>query len=208
MFFAKGTNLAHPSYLLKIWGPHNASGGLMTITYTPIGYFHTPHKEPIGMPIQPSGAVGIHGYIDILPQFAEGLHDLDGFSHVIVLYHLHEIKNHQLTVTPFLDNSPRGVFATRSPSRPNPIGLSVMKLLVVRDHMISLENVDVLDGTPVLDIKPYVPDFDVWPADRIGWFEGKSDKATRHKSDDRFARPAACSLVKAAHATNPTTDRS
>ncbi len=162
----------------------------MQISYTPIGYFNTPHKDAIGMPIQPSGAEGVAGYINVLPQYAEGLHDLDGFSHVIVLYHLHEVAGHKLTVTPFLDNTPRGIFATRSPSRPNPIGLSVMRLLVVRDNMVSLENVDVLDGTPVLDIKPYVPDFDIWKADRIGWFAGKSGNATHHKSDDRFVATA------------------
>lgn len=159
----------------------------MSISYTPIGYFETPHKDVEGMPIQPSGAAGIKGTIDILPEFQEGLADLDGFSHVIVLYHLHEICGQELTVTPFLDRQPHGIFATRSPKRPNPIGLSVMEVAEVTQGRVLLNNVDVLDGTPVIDIKPFVPDFDSWPVSRIGWFDGKSGNATTLKSDDRFA---------------------
>jgi tRNA-Thr(GGU) m(6)t(6)A37 methyltransferase TsaA len=162
----------------------------MTIAYTPIGYFSTPHKSIKDMPIQPSGARGICGTIHVAPEYCEGLDDLDGFSHVIVLYHLHKIRGHELTVTPFLDTDTHGIFATRSPKRPNPIGLSVMKIRSLSGGELVLENVDVLDGTPVIDIKPYVPDFDIWPADRIGWFEGgKSAKARHHRSDARFGNP-------------------
>jgi len=163
----------------------------MQITYHPIGYFHTPHKDTTGMPIQPSGAKGVKGTIKILPEFREGIRDIEGFSHLIILYHLHEIQGQELTVIPFLDNTPHGIFATRSPKRPNPVGLSVMSFCGVSDEGIILNNVDVLHGTPVIDIKPYVPDFDIWPADRVGWFEGKSCNATTRRSDDRFA---ACSL--------------
>ncbi|MEZ7196299.1 tRNA (N6-threonylcarbamoyladenosine(37)-N6)-methyltransferase TrmO [Pseudodesulfovibrio karagichevae] len=163
----------------------------MQITYRPIGFFHTPHKTTTGMPIQPSGAQGVKGTINILPEFREGIRDIEGFSHLIILYHLHEICGQELTVIPFLDQTPHGIFATRSPKRPNPLGLSVMALCGVSDEGIILNNVDVLDGTPVLDIKPYVPDFDVWPADRVGWFEGKSGNATTKRSDDRFS---ACTL--------------
>lgn len=158
----------------------------MNISYSPIGYFRTPHSTPAGMPVQPTGAAGVRGTISVLPEFQEGLVDIEGFSHLIVLYHLHEICGHDLTVVPFLDNQPHGIFATRSPKRPNPVGLSVMKLVGTREGVLLLENVDVLDGTPVIDIKPYVPDFDVWPADRTGWFAGKSGNATTHRSDDRF----------------------
>ncbi len=160
----------------------------MTISYTPIGYFTTPHKDVQGMPIQPLGAVGIHGAISILPEYQEGLIDLQDFSYVIVLYHLHKIEGHDLTVTPFLDTRTHGIFATRSPKRPNPLGLSVMRLAGVSKSTVFLENVDVLDQTPVIDIKPYIPDFDVWPADKIGWFAGKSNNASTHRSDNRFAR--------------------
>jgi tRNA-Thr(GGU) m(6)t(6)A37 methyltransferase TsaA len=159
----------------------------MYIHYQPIGYFHTPHKSVEGMPIQPSGARGCQGVIRVLPEFVEGLRDIAGFSHLIVLYHLHEIQGQDLTVLPFLDKRPHGIFATRSPKRPNPIGLSVMELHGAAGESLFLDNVDVLDGTPVIDIKPYVPDFDVWPADRVGWFEGKSGNAATHRSDDRFA---------------------
>lgn len=158
----------------------------MTIQYQPIGYFTTPFKEMLGMPIQPSGAKGIYGAITILPEYREGLRDLEGFSHVFVLYHLHEIRGYDLMVTPFLDNRRHGVFATRSPKRPNPIGLSVMRLDAISEDMLILENVDVLDQTPVIDIKPYVPDFDIWQVSAIGWFEGRSDNAVGHKSDGRF----------------------
>lgn len=169
----------------------------MQITYTPIGYFNTPHTDVRGMPIQPPGAAGVHGSITVLPEFRDGLHDIEGFSYLIVLYHLHEICGFELTVTPFLDNSPHGIFATRSPKRPNPMGLSVMRLLDVQGDTLLLDNVDVLDGTPVIDIKPYVPDFDVWPARRVGWFEGKSGNATSVRSDDRFVDlEAACAPTK------------
>ena len=159
----------------------------MTIQFQPIGYFSTPFKEVRGMPIQPTGAKGVYGAITILPEYREGLADLEGFSHVFVLYHLHEIQGYHLTVTPFLDTCQHGIFATRSPKRPNPIGLSVMRLDTVSEDLVILENVDVLDGTPVIDIKPYVPDFDIWPANAIGWFAGKSNHAEQHKSDERFA---------------------
>ncbi|MGE4504528.1 MAG: tRNA (N6-threonylcarbamoyladenosine(37)-N6)-methyltransferase TrmO [Desulfovibrionaceae bacterium] len=158
----------------------------MNIIYSAIGFFQSPHKETKGMPIQPVGARGVRGSILVLPEFREGLLDLDGFSHVIVLYHLHEIKGSQLRVLPYLDTAEHGIFATRSPKRPNAIGLSVMQLNGVNEDTVFVENVDVLDGTPVIDIKPYVPQFDVWDADRVGWFEGKAQNASHHKSDNRF----------------------
>ncbi|WP_034608062.1 tRNA (N6-threonylcarbamoyladenosine(37)-N6)-methyltransferase TrmO [Megalodesulfovibrio gigas] len=158
-----------------------------SFAYRPIGHFRTPHKAIAGMPIQPIGALGVSGSIVLLPGFAQGLQDLDGFSHVIVLYHLHQVRGHSLMVTPFLDTQAHGIFATRSPSRPNPIGLSVLRLAGVSGCCVHVENVDVLDNTPVLDIKPYVPDFDRWDADRIGWFAGKSGQAVQHRSDTRFA---------------------
>jgi len=159
----------------------------MNIAYTPIGYFNTPFHDIKGMPIQPIGAENIEGRIDVLPAFREGLRDLEGFSHVYVLYHLHEIVGFDLTVKPFLDTKDHGIFATRSPKRPNPIGLSVMRLKEVGESSITLGCVDVLDQTPVIDIKPYVADFDRCDADRFGWFEGKSQNATHHLSDNRFA---------------------
>lgn len=159
----------------------------MNIAYKPIGYFRTPFTEIKGMPIQPIGGHGVEGIIDVLPQYSEGLKDLEGFSHVYVLYHLHEIVGYDLMVKPFLDTDRHGIFATRSPKRPNPIGLSVMRLKGVSGNSVLLECIDVLNNTPVIDIKPYVADFDRCNADRFGWFEGKSANAVHHRSDERFA---------------------
>lgn len=158
------------------------------ICFRPIGYFRTPFSSPVGMPIQPAGARGVRGQIDILEEFSEGLTDLDGFSHVFVVYHLHEVGGYKLLTTPFLDVVPHGVFATRSPARPNPIGLSVLKVISVDAGTIELEDVDVLDGTPVLDIKPYVAEFDACNANRFGWFEGNSQRALEHRADERFTK--------------------
>ena len=158
----------------------------MNITYNPEGYFNSPFTSIKGMPIQPVGAQGVEGSIEVLPPYREGLKDLEGFSHVFVLYHLHQIKGYALRVTPFLDKEQHGIFATRSPKRPNPIGLSVMRVKGVTACSVLLECIDVLDRTPVIDIKPYVADFDRCDADRFGWFEGKSVNALHHRSDERF----------------------
>jgi tRNA (adenine37-N6)-methyltransferase len=159
----------------------------MKITYAPIGFFKTPFTEVKGMPIQPIGANDVEGSIEVLPEYSEGLKDLEGFSHVYVLYHLHKIVGFDLMVKPFLDNDRHGIFATRSPKRPNSIGLSVMRLKGIAGNSVFLEGIDVLDRTPVIDIKPYVADFDSCDADRFGWFEGKSANAKHHRSDERFA---------------------
>ena len=154
--------------------------------YQSIGIIHTPFKDTKGMPIQPTGASGILGHAEVYPEYAEGLKDLGGFSHIILLYHFHKVKEARLIVTPFLDSRPHGVFATRAPKRPNPIGLSIVKLLGIEQNILRLENVDILDGTPLLDIKPYVPEFDQHPAARVGWLEKAKGKAQTKKSDHRF----------------------
>ncbi|MBU2497639.1 MAG: tRNA (N6-threonylcarbamoyladenosine(37)-N6)-methyltransferase TrmO [Proteobacteria bacterium] len=156
------------------------------ITYHAVGIIHTPFHEIEKMPIQPSGATGIRGRIDLFPEYAPALKDLDGFSHIILLYHFHRVSGSELIVTPFLDTQPRGVFATRAPKRPNPIGISVVKLLSVEGATLLIENVDILDGTPLIDIKPYVPEFDHQPADRLGWLEKAREKAREKRSDNRF----------------------
>jgi tRNA-Thr(GGU) m(6)t(6)A37 methyltransferase TsaA len=158
----------------------------MEITYRPIGTVHSPFKDIEGMPIQPSGASQTQGWIEISPEFVEGLKDLEGFSHIILLYHFHRVQEAKLTVVPFMDSWPHGVFATRAPRRPNPIGLSIVRLLRVEHNILHVENVDILDGTPLLDIKPYVPDFDQYPAERVGWLERARGKVQNKKSDDRF----------------------
>jgi len=159
------------------------------IKFQQIGTIHTPFKETSDMPIQPAGARGVCGTIEILPEFAEGLKDLEGFSHLILIYHFHRVQKTKLSVTPFMDTKKRGVFATRAPMRPNPIGLSIVKLLDVEGNKIDIENVDMINNTPLLDIKPYVPEFDHQPYVRVGWLEKYRDKVHNHKSDDRFKHP-------------------
>ncbi len=158
----------------------------MTICYEPVGVIHSPYKTIKGMPIQPVGAKGVKGTIEVYEPFREGLASMDGFSHILVIYHLHRISGYDLMVKPYLGDSLHGIFATRSPKRPNPIGISVLRLAGCEGAMLHVENVDILDSTPVLDIKPYVPDFDVWKADRIGWFTDVVAGAETHKADTRF----------------------
>jgi tRNA-Thr(GGU) m(6)t(6)A37 methyltransferase TsaA len=158
----------------------------MKIAYRPIGVIHSPFSEIEGMPIQPSGAEGIQGSVEVLPEFQDGLQDLEGFSHIILLYHLHRSEGFKLKVTPFLDDQQRGLFATRAPKRPNAIGISVVKLVGRNDNILHIENVDILDGTPLLDIKPYVPDFVSASDIRLGWLEKTKGEVKKKRSDRRF----------------------
>jgi tRNA-Thr(GGU) m(6)t(6)A37 methyltransferase TsaA len=158
----------------------------MNIEYTPIGTIRSPFAEPTDMPIQPTGAVGVKGTIEVLETFRDGLKDLDGFSHLILLYHFHHSQGFNLQPVPFLDREPRGLFATRAPKRPNPIGLSVVQLDKIEDCLLHITNVDILDGTPLLDIKPYVPAFDTPTDVRSGWLESAGRAVSSHRADDRF----------------------
>jgi len=159
---------------------------MMHIQYRPIGVIHSPFNDIRGMPIQPTGAAGIQAQLEVFPEFVPGLQDIEGFSHLILLYHFHQVQATSLTVTPFLDSKPHGIFATRAPTRPNAIGLSIVKLEAVADNILHLANADLLDGTPVLDIKPYVPEFDHHPAERVGWLEQAGGRVQQHRSDGRF----------------------
>jgi len=156
------------------------------IIYRPIGIIHTPFKEAKKMPIQPAAANGIEGTIDIKPEFENGIKDLDGFSHIILLYHFHLSRGFSLEVVPFLDDKMRGVFATRAPRRPNAIGLSIVRLVGIEENRLYIQNVDVVNETPLLDIKPYVPEFDDQKAERIGWLSDKIGKMREIKADERF----------------------
>ncbi len=161
------------------------------MTLEPIGTIHTQFKDIADMPVQPSGASGTPGHIELRPELAEGLKDLDGFSHLILLYHFHQVGGARLTVTPFLDPEPRGVFSTRAPTRPNPIGLSVVELIAIQGNRLEIRNIDVLDGTPLLDIKPYVPVFDRPEGEiRTGWLERAAARSTQIRSDRRFGKEA------------------
>lgn len=156
------------------------------ITYTPVGTIRSPFTDISGMPIQPAGARGIQGTVEIFREYAEGLSDLDGFSRIILIYGFHKCTFSQLTVTPFLDTKLHGIFATRAPCRPNAIGLSIVRLVAVNGCELIIEDVDILDGTPVLDIKPYVPDFDSYQDEKSGWLAGCNDTVRSKKSDGRF----------------------
>jgi tRNA-Thr(GGU) m(6)t(6)A37 methyltransferase TsaA len=158
----------------------------MMIEYTPIGVIHSPFKQLEGMPIQPAGAAGIKGRVEVFEDFREGLVDLDGFSHIVLLYHFHQGRGFNLKVVPFLDSRQRGLFATRAPRRPNPIGLSVVRLDRIEGGILHIENIDILDGTPLLDIKPYVHEFDTQSKIRTGWLEKARRTVSDRKSDDRF----------------------
>ena len=154
------------------------------ITLTPIGIIRSPHQHSTGTPVQPAFAQDIEGRIELLPEYAAGLKDLEGFERIWLLYWLDRAAEPRLSVTPFLDTVQRGIFATRSPCRPNRIGISCVRLRRIDGNVLTILDVDVLDATPLLDIKPYVPAFDSFEAQRIGWFATVSP-ATR-TADDRF----------------------
>jgi len=158
----------------------------MNIIFDPIGIIHSPFSKTKDMPIQPAGASGIKGEVAVFEKFRPGLKDLEGFSHIILLYHFHKSHSFNLHVIPFLDNKLRGLFATRAPKRPNSIGLSVVQLNKINNGILYIENVDILDGTPLLDIKPYVPEFDFQTDIRTGWLEKVRKNVTSQKSDTRF----------------------
>ena len=157
------------------------------IHYNPIGVIHSPFKQLVGIPIQTAFSKDGEGTVELFPQFKQGLKDLEGFSHIILIYHFHKSKGYDLLCRPFLDKVKRGLFATRAPSRPNPIGLSLVRLQGINDNVLQVSSLDVIDGTPLIDIKPYIPQFDAPKEVKVGWFE----KAFRKKhptfvSDSRF----------------------
>lgn len=158
----------------------------MEVIYKPIGVIHSPFDSLEEMPIQPSSDESGSGIVEIFPDFVDGLRDVGGFSHIYLLYHLHRVRQAKLMVTPFLDKVPRGIFATRAPSRPNPIGLSLVELVRVEGNLIYVERIDMLNETPLLDIKPYVPEFERIHDVRIGWLEQARGQVRTKKSDDRF----------------------
>jgi len=156
------------------------------VKYKPIGIIHSPFRDPKGMPIQPVGARGIQGTVEVQDQYKDGLKDLDGFSHIILIYHFHLSEGYSLQVKPFLDDTPRGIFAIRGPRRPNSIGISVVRLERIEGATLHVSNVDIVDNTPLLDIKPCVPKFDALEDVRIGWLADRSEHAVHKRSDERF----------------------
>ena len=158
------------------------------IEFNFIGIIYSPFENLEGMPIQPIGAEGIKGEIHLNKKLISGLKDLKDFSHLTLIYYLHKVNGYSLEVKPFLDDEYHGIFATRSPKRPNAIGVSVVKLDSIKKNIIHISNIDVLNGTPLLDIKPYVPQLyeDSCKNLKIGWFKEKHVNAKTTKADNRF----------------------
>jgi tRNA (adenine37-N6)-methyltransferase len=155
----------------------------MKISYKAIGKILTPFNTLEGMPIQSVAAKNVEGTIQLDPLYVQGIKDLDGFSHLILIYHFHKIREYTLQVVPFLDDEPHGIFATRFPKRPNPIGFSIVRLKSIEGNNIHILDVDVLNETPLLDIKPYVPMFDAIETSKIGWFEKRIQNVHKVKAD-------------------------
>ncbi len=154
-----------------------------------IATIRSPYCDLVNMPVQPKGAKDVYATIAFEEQYAEGLKDLDKFSHVYLIYYFHKVKEPQLSVIPFNDktHTPRGVFSTRTPMHPNSLGLSVVELVKVEDNIVTIKGVDILDGTPLLDIKPYIENFDKVEGEvRSGWMNASEDEVSTKRSDDRF----------------------
>lgn len=156
------------------------------VIYKPIGIVHSEFKSAVGVPIQ-SSLSNKTGKIEVYREYLDGLKDLEEFSHIILVYHLHQSSGYSLKVKPFLDDKEHGIFATRSPKRPNAIGLSVLEMVGIDGNILNVNRIDIVEGTPVLDIKPYVRKFDVWDNKKEGWFTEKVKGLTEHYSDDRFS---------------------
>jgi tRNA-Thr(GGU) m(6)t(6)A37 methyltransferase TsaA len=158
------------------------------IKYKPIGVIHSPFKEPEGIPIQPAGAQGVKRTVEGFPEYVEGLKDIEGFSHIILIYHFHLSKGASLKVKPYIDNEEHGVFAMQGSSRPNPIGISIVRLIKIEENILHIQDVDIVDGTPLLDIKPYVPEFDIREVQKKGWLEKNVYKLPISKDDGTFVK--------------------
>ena len=155
------------------------------VKYKPIGVIHSPFISQVGIPRQAVGAPEVNAEIEIFNEYLDGLSDLDGFSHIIVIFHMHLVQKGSLKASPPWDNKEHGVFATRSPYRPNPIGVSVVRLESIERNILNISGVDMADGTPVLDIKPYIPDLNPNEDIRLGWLKGKIKGMNKSKSGDR-----------------------
>jgi len=161
----------------------------MEINLKQIATIKTPFCSLENMPVQPVGARDVYATIEFKEEYKEGLKDLDGFSHCYLIYYFHEVKEHKLSVIPFNDktNTPRGVFSTRTPLHPNSIGLSVVNIEKVEDNIVTVRGIDVLDGTPLLDIKPYIENFDKIDGEtRFGWMKSSLEDVSKKRADKRF----------------------
>jgi tRNA-Thr(GGU) m(6)t(6)A37 methyltransferase TsaA len=153
-----------------------------------IGVIHSPFFEQAGTPIQGALAPDTSAEVEVLPEYADGLEDLDGFDYIWLIYGFDRSKGYELRVRPYMDDALRGLFATRAPRRPNPIGMTLVRLVGRRANVLDIAEVDILDGTPLYDIKPYIPNVDRRPEPvRVGWLEGKMKPRQTAPADDRFS---------------------
>lgn len=157
------------------------------IIYRPIGYIRTPFSKSDRVPIQATAGMDVEGEVELLHRYGEGLSDLEGFSHIILIYHLHCSDGYSLKLVPHVDREERGLFATRAPRRPNPLGFSVVRLLSVGKGKLRIKGVDMLDKTPLLDIKPYLPHLDCRRGARIGWLES-GDRSSKDATERGLSR--------------------
>jgi tRNA-Thr(GGU) m(6)t(6)A37 methyltransferase TsaA len=161
----------------------------MNINLTQIATIQSPFCSLENMPVQPKGAKNTYATIEFKKEYQEGLKDLDGFSHLYLIYYFHKVPNHKLLVVPFNDetNTPRGVFSTRTPLHPNQIGLSIVELISIKENIVVIKGIDVLNGTPLLDIKPYIENFDKIDGDtKSGWMQATAEEVEQKRSDNRF----------------------
>jgi tRNA-Thr(GGU) m(6)t(6)A37 methyltransferase TsaA len=156
---------------------------------TQIGVIHSPFQRAAGTPLQPFCAQGAEGRIEVFEEFAEGLRDLEGFQRAWLLFWCHRASEAKLTVVPFRDTVAHGLFATRAPARPNPIGMSAVRVMGVSGNIVHVRELDILDGTPLLDIKPYVSQYDSYPDQRCGWLDEGRPRLRVVTADDRFEIP-------------------
>lgn len=157
------------------------------IVYKPIGIIHSDYKQKEGVPIQGALSKNSRGKVEVFPEYQPGLKDIEGFSHIILLYHFHLSEAYSLLTKTFLDDEEHGIFACRAPRRPNPIGISVVKLKKIVDNTLYITEADIIDGTPLLDIKPYVSKFDVRTNTKDGWLTERLKDNEKHRSDNRFS---------------------
>ncbi len=157
----------------------NESGA--EFVFRPIGYVRSVHTDPKETPIQPVYTDGTQARVEVLPEYEAGLRDLEGFSHIYLIYYFHRAKPVQLVLKPYLEDTEHGIFATRTPHRPNPIGFSLVRLVERQGNILIVKDVDILDGTPLLDIKPFIPRFDYRQDVRVGWQEQVPEQAAQSR---------------------------
>lgn len=178
--------IKRPKYTIYFSEGSKKEDAMKTVVFEPIGTIYSPFTELTGMPIQPAGAKDVEGYIEVREGLEEGLDDVEGFSHIYLFYHFHKNEGYSLKVVPFMDTELRGLFSTRAPRRPNMLGCSIVEVVRVEGRRVYVKGLDILNETPLLDMKPYVEKFDSVSHTRSGWLTENAKKSTVLRSDNRF----------------------